>query len=219
VIAMQECTSFRLAMRRNGYPPLLNKYKRAIGPGPNGRDWQKQIVTEAVILSWDRCALPTTGMMIDGDLAVIDVDVTDASLVEKLANAMSERFPALFERGLVRHAGGPKEAWFVRVEKPFRYVGSRKWNNDGDPKTWAHRVECYGSQSVRQFAVDGPRERNRNGEVTSFYRFDGGVSPANTPRETLPVLPKAAFDTACDLFDGIAAAAGLVVVKGARSTC
>jgi hypothetical protein len=69
---------------------------------------------------------------------------------------------------------------------------------------------------VRQFAVDGPRERNRNGEVTSFYRFDGGASPANTPRETLPVLPKAAFDTACDLFDGITAAAGLVVVKGSK---
>ena len=33
------------------------------------------------------------------------------------------------------------------------------------------------------------------------------------PRTSLPVLPKAAYGLACDLFDGIAAAAGLTAVK------
>jgi hypothetical protein len=49
--------------------------------------------------------------------------------------------------------------------------------------------------------------------VIRTYSFAGGASPANTPRAFLPVLPKAAFAAACDLFDEIAAAAGLTVVK------
>jgi hypothetical protein len=70
---------------------------------------------------------------------------------------------------------------------------------------------------VRQFAIDGPREREKkSGEITSVYQFDGGASPANTPRKTLPVLPMEAFHLACDLFDGIAAATGLVAVKSTR---
>jgi hypothetical protein len=36
------------------------------------------------------------------------------------------------------------------------------------------------------------------------------------PRASLPVLPKAAYAQACDLFDEIAAAAGLTAVKRAR---
>jgi hypothetical protein len=216
---MKECTAFRLGMFKNGFSPRLNKYKRAIGDKPNGGGWQNQHVDEAVILSWDRCALLTTGMMIDGDLAVIDVDVMDANLVEALASALRNKFPALFRDGLVRHAGGPKEAWVVRVKKPFKWVGSREWNHDGDPEAPAHRVECYGSRGVRQFAIDGPRERNERGEVTSVYQFDGGASPANTPREALPILPMEAFHLACDLFDRIAAAAGLIAVKGTKQSC
>ena len=77
-------------------------------------------------------------------------------------------------------------------------------------------VECFGSLGTRQFAIDGPHARNRQGEVISTYQFAGGASPATTPRASLPVLPKAAYALACDLFDGIAAAAGLTAVKEAR---
>jgi hypothetical protein len=52
--------------------------------------------------------------------------------------------------------------------------------------------------------------------VIRSYSFAGGASPASTPREHLPVLPKAAFAAACDLFDEIAAAAGLAVVKAEK---
>src|SRR6516225_10800403 len=112
---MQARTQFRLAMLENGYWPLLNDCKRPIEKG-----WPKQIVDEAEVLSWDRSALASTGLKIDGDLAVVDVDVVDASLVETLADALGTSFPVLFEHGLVRHAGGPKEAWIVRVEELFR---------------------------------------------------------------------------------------------------
>jgi len=209
---MQARTAFRLAMLRNGFQPLLNDCKRPIEKG-----WPRRTVDEAEVLSWDRSALASTGLKLDGDLAVIDVDVVDAGLVEALADALGERFPALFACGLVRHAGGVKEAWIARVDEPFRRLASRRWYRGGDPDDPAvpkHLVECFGSLGTRQFAVDGPHARNQAGEVIDEYRFAGGASPATTPRTAPPVLPKAAYALACDLFDGIAAAGGFSAVKG-----
>ena len=66
---MKERTAFRLAMLRNGYWPLLDDCKKAIVKG-----WPKLRVDEAEILSWDRSALLSTGLKLDGDLTVIDAD-------------------------------------------------------------------------------------------------------------------------------------------------
>jgi len=212
---MQARTQFRLAMLENGYWPLLNDCKR-----PIEKNWQKKRPDRVEVLSWDRSLFASTGMKIDDDLAVIDVDVADASLVEALASALGARFPMLFGFGLVRHAGNVKEAWIARVDEPFRRIPSRRWVRRGDdpddPATAKHLVECFGSLGTRQFAVDGPHTRNGMGEVVSTYRFAGGMSPATTPRASLPVLPKAAYEQACDLFDEIAAAAGLTMVKAGR---
>jgi hypothetical protein len=202
---MQAHTIFRLAMLENGYWPLLNDCKR-----PIEKNWQKKRPDRAEVLSWDRSTFLSTGMKIDGDLAVIDADIREPALIGALAKALGKRYPELFARGLVRHAGEVKEAWFVRTETPFRQIYSRKWCR-GDPAI-THRVECFGSRKTRQFGIDGPHTRE-NGVVIHTYIFAGGASPANTPRELLPVLPKAAFAAACDLFDEIAAAAGLTVVK------
>jgi len=188
---MQARTAFRLAMLENGFQPLLNDCKRSIEKG-----WPQRIVDAAEVLSWDRSALASTGLKIDGDLAVVDVDVADASLVETLADALGTSFPVLFECGLVRHTGGPKEAWIARVDEPFRRLASRRWyrgNDPDDPAVPKHLVECFGSLGTRQFAVDGPHARNQAGEVIDEYQFAGGASPATTPRAALPVLPKAAF--------------------------
>src|SRR5262249_5440130 len=118
---------------------------------------------------------------------------------------------------LVRHAGGPKEAWIARVDEPFRRLASRRWYRGSDPDDPAvpkHLVECFGSLGTRQFAVDGPHARNQAGEIIDTYQFAGGASPATTPRAALPALSKAAYAQACDLFDEIAATAGLTAVKG-----
>jgi hypothetical protein len=206
---MHARTAFRLAMLANGFQPTLNDCKRPIEKG-----WPRKRVDEAEVLSWDRSALASTGMKIDGDLAVIDADVADAALVDALAGALGASFPELFVRGLVRHAGGPKEAWIARVGAPFMRLASRRWyrgSDPDDPRVPKHQVECFGSLGTRQFAIDGPHTRER-GVVSSSYRFAGGASPATTPRASLPVLPKAAYAAACDLFDGIAAAAGLTAV-------
>ena len=211
---MQARTAFRLAMLENGYWPVLNDCKR-----PIEKDWQKKRPDRAEMLSWDRSTFTSTGMKIDGDLAVIDADIREPALVGAFAKALGSRYPELFARGLVRHAGGAKEAWIARVDEPFRRLASRRWYRGADPDDPAvpkHMVECFGSLRTRQFAIDGPHARNQAGEVISTYRFAGGASPATTPRAWLPALPKAAYALACDLFDGIAAAAGLTAIKEAR---
>ena len=211
---MHERTAFRLAMLANGFQPLLNDCKRAIETG-----WPTKVVDEAEILSWDRSALASTGLRLDGDLAVIDVDVIEPDLIEALVSAIDHQFPELFVHGLVRHAGGPKEAWIARVDEPFRRLASRRWyrgNDPDDPAVPKHLVECFGSLGTRQFAIDGPHARDRRGEVIDIYQFAGGASPATVPRASLPALPKAAYAHACDLFDEIAAAAGLTAVKEVR---
>jgi hypothetical protein len=211
---MQERTAFRLAMLANGYWPLLNDCKQPIGKG-----WPKKIVDEAEVRSWERSAFSSTGMKIDGDLAVIDADIREAALIDALAEALDKRYPELFARGLVRHAGGVKEAWFARTEEPFQRIYSRKWcrGNPKDPAAITHHVECFSSRGTRQFGIDGPHARGRGGEIIDTYQFAGGASPANTPREFLPVLPKAAYAAACDLFDEIAAAAELTAIKAEKT--
>src|SRR5262249_11248870 len=211
---MQARTAFRLAMLDNGYWPLRNDCKR-----PIEKNWQKKCPDRAEVLAWDRSTFASTGMKIDGDLAVIDADIREPALIDALAKALDARYPELFARGLVRHAGEVKEAWFARTETPFRRIYSRKWCR-GDPKDPAaitHRVECCGSRATRQFGVDGPHTRE-NGAVIRAYSFAGGASPANTPRDLLPVLPKAAFAAACDLFDEIVAAAGLMAIKAEKQS-
>jgi hypothetical protein len=211
---MHKRTAYRLAMLANGFQPLLNDCKRSIEKG-----WPTKIVDEAEVLSWDRSALTSTGLKLDGDLAVIDVDVNEAALVEALASAFDSRFPELFVHGLARHTGSAKEAWIARVDEPFRRLASRRWYRGSDPDDPAvpkHLVECFGSLGTRQFAVDGPHARNRAGKVIDEYQFAGGASPATTSRTALPVLPKAAYALACDLFDEIARANGLAAISGSR---
>jgi hypothetical protein len=84
---MHAHTAFRLAMLANGFQPLLNDCKRPIEKG-----WPTKIVDEAEVLAWDRSALTSTGLKLDGDLAVIDVDVSEAAFVDTLAGALDRHF-------------------------------------------------------------------------------------------------------------------------------
>jgi hypothetical protein len=206
---MQERTAFRLAMLENGYWPVLNDCKRAIITG-----WQKQRPSRDEVLSWDRSSHRSTGMKIDGDLAVIDADIREKALINALIDALDQHYPELFVHGLVRHAGEVKQAWFVRTPAPFQKINSRKWTrgDPDDPEAETQHVECFSSRTTRQFGVDGPHTREGN-KIIRAYQFVDDTSPATVSRTALPILPKAAFTTACNLFEEIAQDAGLSIVK------
>jgi hypothetical protein len=212
---MQEHTRFRLAMLQNGFRPTLNDCKRAVEKG-----WPTKRISENEVLGWDRSLYTSTGMVVDGDLAVVDADIADQPLMDALAAKMQAAYPELFTRGLIRHAGGVKEAWIVRTAEPFRRLASHRWYAPGqdpdDKVTTKHLVECFGSLGSRQFGIDGPHSRGPRGELLAVYEFVGGASPANTPRAELPVLPRVAFVEACNRFDELAAGAGLLAVKVRR---
>jgi hypothetical protein len=195
----------------NGYWPVLNDCKKAKLTG-----WQKTRPDRDEILSWDRSTHPSTGMKIDDDLAVFDADIREKALIDALIDALDARYPELFVRGLVRHAGEIKQAWFVRTKAPFRKICSRKWTrgDPDDPEAEPQHVECFSSHTTRQFGVDGPHTRDRKtGEILRVYQFVDDASPATIARTALPVLPKTAFAAACNLFEGIAQDAGLKVIK------
>ena len=146
--AMRDCTAFRLAMLANGFTPLLNDGKRSIEKG-----WPRQRVTEADVMAWDRSLLATTGLRIDDDLAVIDVDIVEPAIVQALAETLDKSFPELFARGLVRHAGGGKEAWIARVDEPFARLASWRWHRgddpDSDPKQTGRMLRLAGDATIR----------------------------------------------------------------------
>jgi len=206
---MQARTAFRLAMLDNGYWPLLNDCKQPIEKG-----WQKKRPDRAEALSWDRSTYLSTGMKIDDDLAAIDADIREKALINALIDALDERYPELFVHGVVRHAGGVKQAWFVRTKEPFQKIYSRKWTrgDPDDPKAETQHVECFSSRATRQFGVDGPHTREGN-KIIRVYQFVDDASLATIPRTALPVLPKAAFTAACNLFEAIAQDVGLKVIK------
>ena len=172
---MQARTAFRLAMLENGFQPLLNDCKRSIEKG-----WPQRIVDAAEVLSWDRSALASTGLKIDGDLAVVDVDVADASLVETLADALGTSFPVLFECGLVRHTGGPKEAWIARVDEPFRRLASRRWYRGNDPDD--RRCRSIWSSASARSGRDNSQSTGRT-RATRQVRLSTNTNSPGAPRQ------------------------------------
>ena len=207
-------TVFRLAMLDNGYWPLLNNCKRSIEPG-----WPKKRPSREEVLSWDGSLHESTGMKIDGDLAVIDADIREKAMIDALIDALDARYPDLFVHGLVRHASEVKQAWFVRTPKPFQKICSRKWTrgDPDDPKSETQHVECFSSRTTRQFGVHGPHSYDDRDRIVSVYQFVDGASPATIPRSKLPILPKAAFMAACNLFEEIAQDAGLSLIKRTKN--
>ena len=171
------------------------------------------------MLSWDRSALTSTGLKIDGDLAVIDVDVSEADLVDRAGGRPRPALP----RAVRARPGAPRRRRQGSLDRARRRAvpaarlaalvsRQRSGRSRGAEASWSNASARSGRGSSRS---TGRTARERRGEVISRYQFAGGASPATVPRASLPVLPKAAYAQACDLFDEIAAAAGLTAVKDA----
>jgi hypothetical protein len=216
---MSSMHEIRLKMLRNGYVPLLNKGKR-----PMHRGWQNMRVDEATIMEWQHSTLPTTGVRVEGGLAVVDIDVTtdNADLIEGLARrAETIILPKILTKGLVRLSTGHKAAWFCRVAGPlFPRLASRLWMRPGDEPddgdALSARVEIFGGGSSRQFGAFGAHTI-KDGVVISSYSW-AGPSLADVALSSLPIYPLPAFGALCNTFDEEAEARGLVAVAKHRES-
>jgi hypothetical protein len=208
---VDDVTDIRLRMFANGYLPLPNRGKRPVNQG-----WPKVKITERLIRRWAALDAPSTGMIIRGGPAAMDLDINHKAMVEALAEETKKIAPHLFDDALVRYSSGAKEMWLAAVEGPlFTRLASRLWvpvgtsPNDEDAPTY--RVEIFGGDSVRQFGVFGPHSFDDDGNVLATYDWDGNQSPATVPFAALPKLTLRQFGDICNAFDHIAEAEGLMI--------
>ena len=176
----EQTTTHRLTILANGYAPLPNRCKTCLLSG-----WPRVKVTRDEIIKWsDLAHLPDTGIRVDGDLIVIDVDVDDPVIVRILDRIVAE-FPQL-ARALVRAGKGQKLALFCLCSD---LVGRRATRPFIDPTTAArHQLEVFGSDRSRQFGAFGAHTRDAAGRIIIHYRWIDDKSPATVHRSELPVL-------------------------------
>ena len=90
-------------MLANGFQPLLNDCKRPIEKG-----WPRKIVDEAEVLSWDRSALASTGLRLDGEPLLIAYEFIED--LRTIRRAFGE-VPALGDQTSTRQASQLVAAW------------------------------------------------------------------------------------------------------------
>lgn len=196
----------RLQLLANGYSPIRNRDKRTFM-----KDWPSKEITPDVIHSWTRMSRDkATGLRIEDGLAAIDFDIDDP-IMDEIADAVLDLIPELGNPDaplLVRRGKGKKEAWFVRTADLFGRIHSAGWTPPGRSADDAvFRVEVFGGGSARQFGAFGPHTVGEDGVATVSYRWDD-ASPADTPKQQLPLLTKAQFHQIADLVDTMLAKAG-----------
>lgn len=206
----------RLQLLDNGYTPIRNRDKRTFMKG-----WPHAVIDEGEIKRWTRrfSRDKGTGIRVDGELAVIDLDIDD-EIINRIADAIMAEVPILGDPNvplLVRRGKGLKEGWYVRTAEVFSRIHSRAWVRPGEDldAAGAHRVEIFGGASPRQFGSFGPHTVGADGSVEISYRW-ADRSPADTRKSELPELTKAQFFQIADIVERELAAAGWTPV--AKST-
>lgn len=196
----------RLQLLANNYSPIRNRDKRTFC-----RDWPSLDITPEVIKSWSRMSRDkATGLRIEDGLAAIDIDIDDP-IIDDIADAILDLVPELGDPNaplLVRKGKGRKEAWFVRTADIFGRIHSAGWTPPGRSADDAvFRVEIFGGGSARQFGAFGSHTVSDSGEVLIEYQWVDR-SPADTPKQQLPLLTKSQFHAIADLVDRMLLAAG-----------
>lgn len=197
-------TALRLKLLENGYTPLPNLDKRCVL-----RDWPTIDVTPATVQSWDRMArYNATGLRVEGGLCVIDIDIDDQDLVDKVMALALERTPQLGE-ALCRFGRGAKVALFCRVDVGFSRIATRRWfASAADPDDGVHCVEAFGGGSARQFGSFGAHTIGDRDEVVIAYQWDDLGSPETVPLATLPLVTKADVVALIDAIETLLGAEG-----------
>ena len=217
--APDSITETRLQLRRNGYEIIPNLDKRTFFKG-----WPTVAQDPETVTSWTRkfSRFKATGIRLGNDVAVIDVDVPD----EAIADRIYSTFESLLESWGIDINRVPmrgtdvscKEAWFVRTEEPFNRLHTYRWRADGaDPDAPTLCVEIFGGASARQFGAFGAHSVDDAGEVRSRYVWRDEISPLNTAAADLPALSKQQFYELIAAANVIMRDAGLELVEKSQS--
>jgi hypothetical protein len=157
----------RLAMLANGYTPIPLDGKK-----PTLNNWQNTVASKDVVGRWGNVG-PNTGML-TATAPVLDIDILDeraAQIVDATARLYLE------DKGqiLVRIGLPPKRAILLRTDRPFKKIIRKLTAPDGT----VHKIEVLGDG--QQLAVAGAHP-----DTGKPYVWQGGRSPANTPRTAVP---------------------------------
>lgn len=189
---MSTTLDLRKALLRNGYTPLPNVDKRCMLKG-----WTTVEVTDAEIEAWETGAaarFTATGLRVDDDLVVVDVDFDDEALVGDLWEAFREIVPA-GAPVLARAGRGWKEAWVLRADKPLYARRSAAFaplgGDDDGPLSF---VEVFGGASKRlgkasrQIGAFGWHTKPRAGTPAIEYAWVSDHTPETLPKDALAVV-------------------------------
>lgn len=206
--------NLRLAIYANGWIPIPCEAKSRMLEG-----WNKMIVNEEVIRGWDKygkggSTLLGTGLRIEGKAFVLDLDIKDPVVINRVLDRIEEKYPIFFAHSLWRHSGGTSLALFAQVSEPVGGRHSVTYGRrlpDGTVVDKAH-AETHGSKtSGKYFAGWGPHK-----EAPRVYGWDAERSPANTRLDSLPVFDAAEVGPLIDLIEAELAACGLEPITPRR---
>jgi hypothetical protein len=167
----------RLAMWRNGYPPIP-----CAGKKPVLSEWQKHHKTnEQEIRLWDKI-FPydsNTGCL-TSDAPTFDVDITDRTACRVVFDYVKAQFE---ERGVVlcRIGNAPKFAVPFRTNTPFKKIKEEIVSPSGE----VMKFEFLGDG--QQFIAFGLNPDSK----TDYYWLPKGQSPTSVPQTALPPIDEA----------------------------
>ena len=195
-------------MLRNGWVPIPCQAKEKMLTG-----WTKVAVTEQQIQDWDSyrkdaddkplgSSLKGTGLRLEGDIFVVDLDIQDANLMNEVLDAIEAAYPEWLYGVLWRNSGAVSWALFSRVSglpdpRPRSWRTFGRIAEDGTVSDKAH-CEIHGSWSRgRYFAAFGPHKTP--GREYAWH----GASPENTRLDSLPVFPVDQIGKLIDLIEEV----------------
>lgn len=200
-------TAIRLALLANGYSPIASAGKSGMP-----RNWQSLIVNEKQIRTWDRVKAftdmagdaATTSVRIEGQLFVLDIDVTHGEAADEIWQWLLDNLPDFMAGCLIRSSGGVKVALFGRTDVAgLRHRHTASFVNPEAPEGPGERVECFGSGSGRHFVVYGPYIGKDGKQVGDReYTFEG-PDMRDTALDALPVISGDDIALALDACDAI----------------
>lgn len=193
---LAEQTEIRKKLLVRGYAPLANVSKVCVLS-----DWPRLVVNEDLVETWsDQRRYLATGVRIEGDMLVLDMDIDDADILDAVWRRLPEDLKARLDAAPCRFGKGEKFALFVRLAAGEKRVGrqvSQGYAPPDDPDRLM-RAEAFDSAKPRQLGAYGPHSFDDDGGVAVWYEWADGVGLADVDVGDLPEVTRAEVEAVLD---------------------